>query len=80
MSTTDTGGPAFPIQELNHDGTPYFLHTGISMLDYFAAKAMQGELAAQSVESGHYEDFGALASRSYKIAEAMLEQKKARQA
>ena len=73
MSTTDTGGPAFPSAHQTNWSNP-----GMTVLDYFAAKAMQGELAAQSVESGHYEDFGALASRSYKIAEAMLEQKKAR--
>lgn len=50
---------------------------GMTMRDYFAAKAMQGELAAQSAESGHYENMDALAVLAYRVADAML---KARQA
>lgn len=75
MSTTDTGGPAFPSAHQTNWSNP-----GMTMLDYFAAKAMQGELAAQSVESGHYENFDALAVLSYRVAEAMVKEKKARQA
>ena len=75
MSATDTGGPAFPSAHQTNWSDP-----GMTMLDYFAAKAMQGELAAQSEESGHYEDFDALDYRSYRVAEAMVKEKKARQA
>jgi hypothetical protein len=72
MSTTDTGGPAFPSAHQTNWSNP-----GMTMLDYFAAKAMQGELAAQRVESGQYTDYDALAYRAYRIAEAMVKEKKA---
>ena len=72
MSTTDTGGPAFPFTH------PHGREEGMTLLDYFAAKAMQGELAAQSEESGYYENFDVLAIRSYRVAEALLKVKKAR--
>lgn len=47
---------------------------GMTLRDYFAAKAMQGELAAQSPELGEYTDtcIDMLAKRSYAIADAML--------
>lgn len=44
----------------------------ITLRDYFAAKAMQGEVATQGYETGFYEDFSELAKRSYDIADAML--------
>jgi hypothetical protein len=82
----DDGGPAFPAEEL-HDSMARpgggFLHVhgsqGMTLRDYFAAKAMQGELAAQSAETGEWMESAlpALATRSYAIADAML---KARQA
>lgn len=44
----NTGGPAFPTGTWEYDGQnnvlPYQDH-GMTMLDYFAAKAMQGVLA-----------------------------------
>ena len=40
MTTTKDGGPAFP-----HDGQADYTG-GMTLRDYFAAKAMQGELAA----------------------------------
>lgn len=36
MSAQD-GGPAFPSQELNHDGSPYYLNQGMTLRAYFAA-------------------------------------------
>ena len=46
---------------------------GMDLRDYFAAKAMQGELASQSAESGYYEKLDVLADRAYQIADAMME-------
>ena len=65
---TETGGPAFP--------TPLFeSDEGMTLRDYFAAKAMQGVLA-----SGNLPKFTPdldVAECSYRLADAML---KARQA
>ncbi|NEG99720.1 hypothetical protein GQQ22_13420 [Pantoea agglomerans] len=67
----DTGGQAFPKQQWEYDGhgnvLPY-QEDGMTMRDYFAAKAMQGELASGT--ASNYLDN--IASRSYAIADAML--------
>ena len=67
MSKIETGGPAFPAQHFDMvDG-----EHGISIRDYFAAKAMQG-----SVSSGMRITEYERASFSYKMADAMLEARK----
>lgn len=78
-----SGGPAFPaemtvlLKELNTDvpetdvRTTTIKHGGMTLRDYFAAKAMQGLLA--SSVSGKMQEF---AERSYKVADAMLEARK----
>ena len=67
MNNTNTGGPAFPA------GTAY---QGMTLRDYFAAKALQGELACQR---GDYEwhSIEKLAAHSYNIADAMLKAREA---
>jgi len=57
-----TGGPAFPIEK------PPF-HNGMSLRDYFAAKAMQGLVALPEVDMSH-DDY---ARWAYRQADAMLE-------
>ncbi len=52
--------PAFPIHWENH-------HEGMTLRDYFAAKAMQGLLSSDV--NAKPEDF---AKQSYKVADAML--------
>ena len=42
MSNTNTGGPAFPQTEVDRDGVTVTHHSGMTLRDYFAAKAMQG--------------------------------------
>jgi len=67
---TDTGGPAFPAQD--HHGQKF---TGMTLRDYFAAKAMQGWLASFSCESRHPTESGGakyVAAASYAMADAML--------
>ena len=64
----DTSGPAFPYGDPTNGGD-----NGMSLRDYFAAKAMQGDL----VSGVHPDNFDATAKRAYKMADAML---KARQA
>ena len=74
-----TGGPAFPSGEsyyttdlsgnrTKHGKSPQY--EGISMRDYFAAKAMQGLLASWGEhDMTDYEEFTYIA---YKMADAML--------
>lgn len=81
----DDGGPAFPggciLSETNVDrGFP--VNSGISVLDYFAGRALVGELACQDDErmgaySAPYND---LAGTCYDIATEMLAERKRRQA
>jgi len=59
-----TGGPAFPVPGLQQDED----FNGMSLLDYFAAKAMQGMLADPDFNPQAEE----VATRAYKMAEAML--------
>jgi hypothetical protein len=81
--TTETGGPAFPTAQVNingvdeQDGISAF-DGGMTLRDYFAAKAMQGMLAT----GDDYQDllgdgWDWYAKASYAMADAML---KARQA
>lgn len=63
----DTSGPAFP-----HHFTPDSVGdcTGMSLRDYFAAKAMQGMLACPVTLIS---DQHLLARDAYAVADAMLE-------
>ena len=75
---TNTGGPAFAQQlECNRDG--YAVTGGMTLRDYFAAKAMQGILGSDKyvglIGVNRYEQ--RTAEDAYKMADAML---KARQA
>lgn len=78
--TTDTGGPAFPAEEWINSDDPSAVnpirHQGMSLRDYFAAKAMQAILSEDPDYHQKY-DFIDLADFSYRCADAML---KARQA
>jgi hypothetical protein len=69
MNKSNDGGPAFPVPGLMHDET----FNGLSMRDYFAAKALQGLLANPGIEG----KFPGYANDAYAVADAML---KARQA
>ena len=64
--------PAFPqaTQIANEFHPNYGKDTGMSLRDYFAAKAMQGFLASPllKTELGEY----AMAKNSYRVADAML--------
>jgi hypothetical protein len=62
MSNTNTGGQAFPRPG---DFNP---QQGMTLRDYFAAKAMQAEMA----QGIHESDFDWMVARCYKAADAML--------
>ncbi len=63
----ETGGPAFPIDWGDYS-------KGMTLRDYFAAKAMQAFIASPllKVDTGEY----AVAANAYKVADAMLEVRK----
>jgi len=63
----DDGGPAFPAWELNGNGQPEMTCFGMTLRDYFAAKAMAGALAeSPSIPSE------TLAKHCYELADHML--------
>jgi hypothetical protein len=73
MSNTNTGGTAFPCHTIA-------MHEGMTLRDYFAAKAMQ---AATSGHIGHYGheinhwQVKDIASYAYEMADAMLKAREA---
>lgn len=68
----DDGGPAFPVTN-DSTGEQY---SGMSLRDFFAAKAMVGMLAASYSKPNH--NFGRnSADKAYRIADAMLEAREA---
>jgi hypothetical protein len=69
MSNTNTGGPAFPTATLAQK-----TEGGMTLRDYFAAKAMQGMLAnpklqEQILKAGQ----SWIEESAWKVADAMLE-------
>lgn len=65
--TKDTSGPAFPC----HPGIENSIYDGMTLRDYFAAKAMQAILSEDPDYHQKYE-FIDLADFSYRCADAML--------
>lgn len=71
MSTPiNDGGPAFPRQHHAHPlhGGSVEGHPGMTLRDYFAAKALQG-LTADGTTGGTFAEY---ASDAYRYADAML--------
>lgn len=77
MVTKADGGPAFPVMD---EAVEYGQHYGMSLRDYFAAKAMQGLLAMEANPqfgtvtepySAHGRD-DLMAKCAYNLADAML--------
>ncbi|MEQ5304908.1 hypothetical protein ABN238_12015 [Providencia rettgeri] len=70
------GGAAFPAS--GHPNMQFVAQEGMSLRDYLAAKAMQGDLASQSVGLGSFDNDApdeALVNRAkfhYRMADAML--------
>jgi hypothetical protein len=70
MSNTNTGGPAFP--GLHPSAECRFQEEGMTLRDYFAAKALQGFIS----RGGNYDaEFDA--DRAYVFADAMLKAREA---
>ena len=67
MSNTNTGGPAFPHEYFDKQLNQGRVMHGMTLRDFFAAKAMQGYVAR-----GKAYDFEDIAKASYRVADAML--------
>ncbi len=75
MSYQDNGGHAFPIEGADHPDGRHFASYGMTLRDYFAARAMQSFLASpHNVGTAGPED---IANAAYCAADAMLEARKA---
>lgn len=80
---TDDGGPAFPIREWDGVHGEY-KNEGLTMRDYFAAKAMQAMFAGQGARQvadrdQRYDETNwaqVVASNAYEMADAMLVERK----
>lgn len=66
MTTINDGGPAFPRDE-RHLG-----HNGMTLRDYFAAKALAGIEASQGNSGNFVSTVEKVAERAYELADAML--------
>jgi hypothetical protein len=75
MSDTNTGGPAFPNQVRITDEAFADLR-GMTLRDYFAAKAMQG-LTTTLDQTDEEPFWTVIATDSYKLADAMLRAREA---
>jgi hypothetical protein len=75
MSNTNTGGPAFPAFE-HHAGYGQMLAVGgMTLRDYFAAKAMQSILDREHGRSTTTLEF--VGNHAYQYADAMLKAREA---
>ena len=73
MSNTNTGGPAFPYSALQPGGPMMYADSeGMTLRDYFAAKAMQGILAGTHPIVKETEPLPTVARVAYAQADAML--------
>jgi hypothetical protein len=81
MSNTNTGGAAFPCEYFDKQLERPRLVMGMTLRDYFAAKAMQGIIGSDKymglIGVNRYEQ--RTAEDAYKMADAMLEARNAAQ-
>ena len=75
MNKTETGGPAFPIFPETGGGHAAAF-AGMTLRDYFAAKALQGMLSDLPITLYGPDCDKNTAALAYSIADAMLEARK----
>ena len=71
----DYSGPAFPRPYSVHvDGQRVWEQDGMSLRDWYAGKALQGELASQNAETGEWPEGHefVLAKQCFALADAMI--------
>ena len=72
MSNTNTGGPAFPHEYFDKQLNQGRVMHGMTLRDYFAAKAMQGIIASEQPGDENFATLEMYARDAYKYADAML--------
>ena len=71
--SNDNGGPAFPVNTENkHEAGACFPHEGMTLRDYFAAKAMHGFITNFDTRRSDIIDVPELARSAYYVADAMI--------
>jgi len=79
MNDIKDGGPAFPCDRIIYktkDGSDAVIsHGGMTLRDYFAAKAMQG-IIQMPIGEPDYDEIS-VAHNAYKMADAMLKEREA---
>ncbi|HBU8232619.1 TPA: hypothetical protein MDC20_003284 [Morganella morganii] len=68
--TDKTGGAAFPAS--GHPDMQFVAQEGMTLRDYFAAKAMQGILVNAERNEFSFGKVDEIASKAYELADAML--------
>ena len=69
MSKIDDGGPIYPVQEWNSDGTPATLTLGMSLRDWFAGQWLMGYMANPEIG---FAASKTAANTAYEFADAMI--------
>ena len=69
-NTKNDCGPAFPTGNERQTGPNSYHYEGMTLRDYFAAKAMQGAIASSSDKLDFGPDIGA--AWAYQVADAMI--------
>ena len=79
MNTITDGGPAFPLPVNDEQCRARFDsgYGGMTLRDYFAAKAMHGFITNIDTRRSNLIDVPQLAKSSYNIADAMLKAREA---
>lgn len=78
MMYRDEGGPAFPFGQISEKtGQPIngYFNEGMTLRDYFAAKAMQSILTSCYEDTPEHDEVS-VATLAYAIADAMLAERK----
>ena len=68
--TTETGGPAFPAFEFQQNYNQMMAVGGMTLRDYFAAKALAALIIANTAPGGGWPPFAE--RTAYLVADAML--------
>jgi hypothetical protein len=78
MNNTNTGGPAFPHlrRHVGNDTYELLAEGGMTLRDYFAAKAMQGLLAGTLTPEIVWSQSD-VAETAYNVADAMIKEREA---
>ena len=76
MNNTNTGGPAFPFEYFDEQLQRARVMHGMTLRDYFAAKAMQGLLAGTLTPEIVWSQSD-VAETAYNVADAMIKEREA---